>query len=239
MMVDWLMKISVIRYCVLGLITVLTVAIGASLALGAPKADQTYFLVAQPDLPDPMFRNSVVLMLPPTGTPLVIGLIINKPTKLKLSQLFSDASGMKNRPDTAFFGGPVDVGSPLVVIQTDHAPSNAVPLFKGIYLSMEAHSMAALVKDSAGPQSVRLYLGRAQWTDDQLHDEMLENSWYNVPSDPGFVFSADPDTVWRTLVARAQAIQVSAPPLRGMDSSPMLLPITWPSRPTAGLDERP
>jgi putative transcriptional regulator len=233
------MKISVIRCFLIGLVPALVLALGATLTLGAPKAEQTYFLVAQPDLPDPMFQQSVILMLPPTGTPLVVGLIINKPTKLKLSQLFSDSSGLKNRADTAFFGGPVDVGSPLVLVHTGHAPGNAVALFKDVYLSMEAHGMSDLVKDSTGPQTVRLYLGRAQWTDDQLHNEMLENSWYNVPSNPDFVFSADPGTVWRTLVARAQAIQVSAPGTRSMGSFPMLLPIAWPSRPTSGLDERP
>jgi putative transcriptional regulator len=212
---------------------------GATLTLGAQKAEQTYFLVAQPDLPDPMFAHSVVLMLPPTGTPLVVGLIINKPTKLKLSKLFPDSGGLKSRADTAFFGGPVDVGSPLVLVHSDHTPTDAVPLFKDVYLSMAAQGIADLVKGSPGPQSVRLYLGRAQWTDDQLHNEMLENSWYNIPSDPDYVFSTDPDTVWRTLVARAQAIQVMAPDTRSPDLSPMLLPIAWPSRPVPGLDERP
>ena len=220
----------------------LLVAILPALALAttpAPlkqKPSQTYFLVAQPDLPDHMFRDSVVLMLPPTGSELVVGLIVNKPTKLKLTELFPSNSTLKNRSDTAFFGGPVDISEPLALVRTPHAPDGAVPLFKDIYLNLKPDSIASMLKDSQELSSMRLYLGRAQWTDDQLHSEFLENSWYNVPSDPQYVFSSDPDTVWRTLVARAQAIETSTPTPGWRGNPPALLRVTWPSTST-GLDE--
>lgn len=223
------------------LLVVLIPAIGlvavVSSAQEHQKAAQTYFLVAQPDLPDPMFRESVILMLPPSGTPLVVGLIVNKPTKMKLSSLFTDTDAFKNRSDTAYFGGPVDISTPLVVSRTGHAPDGATALFKDIYLSIEPKGILTLFKTAPQSRDVRLYLGRAQWTDEQLHDEMLENSWYNLPSDPAFVFSADPASVWRTLVARAQAIETSAR-RKATASTPMLLPISWPAHPGfGGLDE--
>src|SRR5579875_3715094 len=207
-------------------VLLLTLTPAAAPAAGQKPA-QTYVLVAQPDLPDPMFRNSVVLMLPPTGTELVVGLIVNKPTKLKLGELFPDNRALKQRSDLAYFGGPVDITTPLALVHTSRAPDGAVPLFKDVYLSMRPRKIASLLKDFPSGQGVRLYLGRAQWTDDQLHNEMLENSWYNVPSDPQYVFSADPATVWSILVARAQAIETSVPRLRNI-RSPMLLQVTWP-----------
>jgi putative transcriptional regulator len=232
------MKSSVVRYLLLVLAPALALVLAASMARGTQKPAETYFLVAQPDLPDPMFRDSVVLMLPPTGTELVVGLIVNKPTKMKLSDLFPDTPTLKKRADAAYFGGPVDIGTPLVVSHSTHPPDGATTLFKDIYLSVEPRAILTLFKDSADPKNVRLYLGRAQWTEEQLHSEMLENSWYNVPSDPDYVFSADPKTVWRTLVARAQAIKTSAPRLSSPDA-PMLLPIAWPAPGFEGLDERP
>ncbi|HEY2104654.1 MAG TPA: YqgE/AlgH family protein [Candidatus Binataceae bacterium] len=212
----------------------LALLVGAAWAAGNDKPAQTYFLVAQPDLPDPMFSQSVVLMLPPTGTDLVVGLIVNKPTKVALGKLFPDNAAFKRRTETAYFGGPVDISTPLVLARTAHAPAGAVALFKDVYLNLEARTVLDLLKSPPATQSMRLYLGRAQWTDDQLHNEMLENSWYNVPSDPQYVFSADPKTVWRTLVARAQAIETSAPsPPAG---PPALLPVAWPWT-ASGLDE--
>jgi len=215
----------------------MTLVVAASLARGTPKAPETYFLVAQPDLPDPMFQESVVLMLPSTGTPLIIGLIVNKPTKMKLNDLFPNTAPFSKRSDPAYFGGPVDIGTPLVVSNSTHAPDGATLLFNDVYLSVDPQEILSLFKNSPESKTVRLYLGRAQWTDEQLHAEMLENSWYNVPSDPAFVFSADPTRVWRTLVARAQAIQASAPHLHN-PGAPMLLPIVWPgSAGFGGLDE--
>ena len=231
------MNTSAARYLLIVFAPAIALMIAKSLVWGAEKPAQTYFLVAQPDLPDPMFRESVVLMLPPTGSPLVIGLIVNKPTKMKLSNLFSDTATFKKRADQAYFGGPVDIGTPLVVSHSAHAPKDGTLLFKDIYLSVDPQTIISLFKDSPDSKDVRLYLGRAQWTDDQLHDEMMENSWYNVPSDPDYVFSADPGSVWRTLVARAQAIQTSARRPRN-PGAPLLLPIAWPAPAGfGGLDE--
>jgi putative transcriptional regulator len=230
------MKSSAVRSILLVAVPALALMFVAALAAGNQKPTQTYFLVAQPDLPDPMFNQSVVLMLPPTGTDLVVGLIVNKPTKVTLGKLFPDNAAPKRRTETAYFGGPVDISTPLVLARTTQAPAGAVALFKDIYLNLEARSVLDLLKGSPSTQSMRLYLGRAQWTDDQLHNEMLENSWYNVPSDPEYVFSADPRNVWRTLVARAQAIETSAPRPRDGGGPPMLLRVTWPWD-TPGLDE--
>jgi putative transcriptional regulator len=229
------MKTSPVRFLLLVMVPAVALVMGVAMAATKQKPSQTYFLVAQPDLPDPMFRDSVVLMLPPTGTPLIIGLIVNKPTKLKLTELFPHDSALKNDSDTAFFGGPVDLEQPLELVHTIHAPAGAVQLFKDVYLNLKGDSILSTLKDSQMLPNMRLYLGRAQWSDDQLHDEMLENSWYNVPSDPQFVFSADPTKVWRTLVARAQAIETSTPRPRLHGDPPGLLRVTWPSIVT-GLD---
>src|SRR5579885_2158734 len=116
-------------------------------AAGPARPAPTYFLVAQPDLPDPMFSQSVVLMLPPTGTELVVGLIVNKPTKIKLGDLFPDNRALKQRSDLAYFGGPVDITTPLALVHTSRAPDGAVPLFKDVYLSMRPRKIASLLKD--------------------------------------------------------------------------------------------
>ena len=40
---------------------------------GTSNGSETFFLVATPDLPDPLFQESVILMLPHTPPPLVAG----------------------------------------------------------------------------------------------------------------------------------------------------------------------
>jgi len=177
---------------------------------GTSSASETFFLVATPDLPDPLFQESVILMLPHTPAPLVVGLIVNKPTNKRLSELLPDSPVLKNRTDAAYFGGPVDVDEPALVFRTGGAPEHAMQLFDGIYVSVGPGHVAGLLKDRALVQDLRLYFGRAQWSREQLHGEMLRGSWYVVPADPAFVFSADPEHVWRTLVERAQMRRAAA-----------------------------
>src|SRR5262249_21687093 len=58
-----------------------------------PDEDKTVFLVAKPDLKDPFFKESVVLMLPSSlvqGGGLVVGVIVNRPAKIALSTIFPE-----------------------------------------------------------------------------------------------------------------------------------------------------
>ncbi len=172
---------------------------------GTPSADETFFLVATPDLPDPLFGESVILMLPHAPPPLVVGLIVNKPIKKRLGELLPHSPAIQNRADDdAYFGGPVDIDEPSLVFRTSGgAPEHVMPLFDGVYASIDPERVGGLLKDGT-LKDLRLYLGRAQWSREQLHDEMQRGSWYVVPADPASVFSADPKHVWRALVARAE-----------------------------------
>ena len=64
------------------------------------------FLVAGPDLRDPNFARTVVLIIE-HGDNGTLGLIVNRPTESKLSDLLSDFEGLGERSDTLFEGGPV------------------------------------------------------------------------------------------------------------------------------------
>ena len=64
------------------------------------------FLVAKPELQDPNFRETVVLVTHPReGGPW--GVIINRPLDLPLSEVLTDQESLKNRKDVIHFGGPV------------------------------------------------------------------------------------------------------------------------------------
>ncbi|HTY54708.1 MAG TPA: YqgE/AlgH family protein [Candidatus Binataceae bacterium] len=190
-------------------ILVTAVAILATAASATSDADNMFFLVATRDLPDPLFAETVILMIPHTPPPLVVGLIVNKPTDRRLSELLPESPVLKNRSDDAYFGGPVDVDEPAIVFRSAEAPGHVMPLFDGVYVSLDPERVAALLKDRA-LKDLRLYFGRAQWSRDQLHGEMLRGSWYVVPADPTFVFSADPKHVWRALVERAELQKAAA-----------------------------
>jgi len=55
------------------------------------------------------------------------------------------------------------------------------------------------VSDLAG---VRVFSGYAGWGAGQLESEIEEGSWYVVPSAPGDLLSAEPESLWRKVLRR-------------------------------------
>jgi putative transcriptional regulator len=198
--------------------TILAALVTALAFPTAASADSNkpYFLVATPDLSDPVFEQSVVLMLPPGEPPeLVVGLIVNKPTDVEVKRLFPKAAALKGVADDAFLGGPVEPATASIVMRGNGAPSNVAHLLDDLYLVTDANLVNGLLENPKPGDDMRLIMGRAQWTRDQLRAEIQEGSWYTVPANVDSVFSTNPTTVWKAMVARAQLLEVEGPQLPG------------------------
>ena len=169
------------------------------------QKDQAVYLVARDPITDPFFHESVVLMLPPLPeNPLVTGLIINKPARVPLSEIFPDDPALKNKSQIAFFGGPVDTESPGVVFRSKKAAKRATLLFGDVYVSFDRAFIKGLLEKPEPGQDLRLFLGRAQWAPDQLQDEVLGGAWDNVRAEGSLIFGADQGYLWHTLSERAE-----------------------------------
>jgi putative transcriptional regulator len=174
------------------------------------------FLVARASILDPFFAHSVVLMLPLQAEPLIVGLVVNKPTRVPLTQIFPESPGLKDRSDPAYIGGPVDLASPALAFHTHKPPKDAMPLYGDVYLSFDLKFITKLLHDSKQAGDVRLFLGRAQWAPEQLRGEALEGSWYNLRVEGDVIFEHDTEHLWKRLHDRARPPAVT--PIR------MLLP---------------
>jgi putative transcriptional regulator len=176
---------------------------------GAQKQeDKMVYLVARRALGDPFFVRSAVLMLPSTDLPLVVGLIINRPTRIPLSQLFPKNPAFKNKTENAYFGGPVDVRDLSVAFRTSQPPKGAIRLVNDVYLSFDPHLIDTLLSNLQGTQDVRVFLGRSQWSPAQLQNEILQGAWYSVEAESKLIFAADPQQVWQTLLNHAEPANV-------------------------------
>src|SRR5215831_5009668 len=126
-------------------VCVVLALISTSLWGAQKQGDKTAYLVARPGLSDPFFARSAVLMLPSTDLPLVIGLIINRPTHVELRQLFPQNRALQGKTDTAYFGGPVDIRDLSVVFRTPKPPKGAIRLVDDVYVSFDPHLMDTLL----------------------------------------------------------------------------------------------
>jgi putative transcriptional regulator len=182
----------------------------ACLLLPAPAAAQqdqppnSLLLVAKPSLTDPNFGRSVVLVTQ-TEDGSTVGVIINRPTTLKLSQFLSDEYPTGNYREPIFFGGPVMLRALVAVFRSEAAPAAAAyHVLKDIYLTLHSDNVERLLKD---PQArYRIYAGYAGWIPRQLESEFMRDSWYFLPADEATVFREKTDGMWEELIERAKRL---------------------------------
>lgn len=175
-----------------------------------------FLLVANPDIPDPVFQQTVILILPPAHLPLVAGIVINKPSKMTLGQLFHHSSAVTNQDQLVYFGGPVNLTSPSILLRAARAPDAATHVFDDVYISDDAGAVSDVLKHPRTDKDSRLFLGRAQWTVNQLHAEILSGAWIITKARSAAVFSPDPASVWQELVKQSKLREIQwnygAPP---------------------------
>ena len=150
--------------CVLALCGTLA---AAQAPKGAPGPNGV-FLIAKPELTDPNFSRTVVLVTQ-TEDFSTVGVIVNRPTTLKLSDFPTD-DGVETAKyrDPIFLGGPV-MRQALVAVFHAKAPP-AAPAFhvlRTLYMTMHSDNMRELLGST--DRRYRLYAGFSGWSQDSVH----------------------------------------------------------------------
>ena len=159
------------------------------------------FLVAKPSLLDPNFAKTVVLVTQ-TEDASTVGVIINRPSALKLRQFLSPEFQTQNYRDPIFIGGPVMRQTLVAVYRSDAVPEAAAfHVLKDVYLTMHADNIRRLLAEPMA--RYRLYAGFSGWEPRQLESEFMRDGWYVLPADGAMVFRADTDGLWEELAERA------------------------------------
>jgi putative transcriptional regulator len=163
------------------------------------------FLVAKPELQDPSFAQSVVLVVfPKDGGP--VGVILNRPTRLTLKDGFPEQPQLKDRDDTLYFGGPVQTTGLMFLFRGDGKDDNAFPVVGDLYLSGDGELLHRLLSEKSTAVQ-RFFLGYSGWTGPQLEHEIALGAWYVIEADLETVVRTDPKTLWRDLMRRATAVK--------------------------------
>ncbi len=169
-----------------------------------PKAGR--LLVATPLLGDPNFRRTVVLIVENEAVEGTLGIVLNRPTKVPVGRVLEQWTDLATDPSVVFRGGPVSPNSPLALALVpgkdeplgwralDGAP--ALARLGLLDLDAPAGLLAPAIKE------LRVYAGYAGWSPGQLEAEIDEGAWYVLPAEPGDVFAAQPDRLWRAVLRR-------------------------------------
>ncbi len=154
-------------------------------------------LIAEPYLPDPNFFRTVVLLVEHNreGS---LGFVLNRPAPLLVKQV-TDFFGEVDYP--LFQGGPVQTDTLHLVHALGEVLPDSQKVADRIYWSGDFRRLRAILSTrQLPPSTLRFFVGYAGWAPGQLEAEIQQKSWILAPARPEYVFSEEPQNLWRRVL---------------------------------------
>ncbi len=153
-------------------------------------------LVAMPQLVDPNFKRSVVLLLhhDEDGT---FGLVVNRLTDVPVDSLCSslEIRWRGDEEDAVHWGGPVQPDHGWVIVgDDDFDHEDLQEIVEGIRFTSSPDALRAIAERP--PERLRVFLGYAGWGPGQLANELAQGSWIVAPLSARLVFDVEGTDLW-------------------------------------------
>lgn len=201
---------------------ILLAAMAAALVAGAPAPAAAQppvpavrdgaALVASPELRDPNFARSVVLVLrhDDNGT---LGLVINRLTTLVPIEVFPELSpALDAYPGKLFRGGPVGADRVLYLVTgLGAAVAQGPEILEDLFVSGDTEQLSQIASLAEGTSGLRLFAGHAEWQPGQLEREIAAGGWKVVPGTVELVF-ADPAGIWEQATSLREGVVAALAP---------------------------
>jgi len=152
---------------------------------------------------DPGFRETVIFLISQDENG-AMGVIINRPTNVSLSQALPDIK----TNDFIYAGGPVAVNQLLMFVRSGSPPEKSLRLFDNVYISSDAGYPGHMTNKPKGDQRFRVYAGYAGWAPGQLEREISRNDWLTIEGGSDLIFDKPASSVWNELIGKKSAIEV-------------------------------
>lgn len=163
---------------------------------------QGRILVSEPFLKDFYFKRSIVLLAEHNddGT---FGLVLNKPTDIKLSEIINDESFKipEDFDNTVYLGGPVKTDSLFFIHTRNDLITNCIKIIEGLFWGGDINLVNHLIETKALTKNdIRFYIGYSGWEPKQLDHELEEHSWVVSNTSVDFILKNPPDMLWKKAV---------------------------------------
>src|SRR5208283_3208325 len=122
--------------------------------------------------------------------------IINRPTKIAVSQLFPDVERLARLADKVYFGGPVGLEMVSFLVRADAAPEQATEVLDGVYISTNRELLRKLLSRDKPMEGLRIFIGYSGWGPGQLEAEIARGDWSLAPAEAGAIFDGQSERPW-------------------------------------------
>jgi len=176
-------------------------------------------LIAMPNLADPNFWHSVVLVGVHSSEDGAFGLVINRPLDVELKEILDELgeSVEEGQFPAVLAGGPVEPNHGFVLFEghSEETDETALQVHTDITVSGSTETLASLARSGLDSRYY-LLLGYSGWYPGQLEQEIEDNSWLVAPFDTSIVFDVPLEERWK---AALQSIGVEPGNLVDLGSS--------------------
>jgi len=194
-------SLALVRMLVASLCVVTLAVLHLSLAR-ADDSDKTVLLVAKRALKDPLYSSTILLAKPmPDGTH--VGFILNRPTTVKLGEMFPEHEPSKRIADPLFLGGPADVNLVFAVV-ADHDGSrdDSLLLTPELSLAYSGGTVDRIIESES--DRARFFVGLVVWRPGQLDEELKRGLWHVKEPEAKLVLRKKTDGLWDELVRESE-----------------------------------
>ncbi|MFO0691415.1 MAG: YqgE/AlgH family protein [Myxococcota bacterium] len=173
-----------------------------------PKSELcSSLLVAMPQLADPNFRRTVVLIVHHDADS-TFGLVLNREVDLTVRELCESLEFSWHGKASAevAWGGPVETNTGWLLFQDDidtRVEGEHVSRLEGELCFAGSMDVLRQLAERP-PQDLRIFLGYSGWGRGQLEAELAQGAWVVAPMSPEIVFDVPPDEMWESVLRRMQ-----------------------------------
>lgn len=155
-----------------------------------PHSLKNQFLIAMPHMDSSGFSHTVTYICEHDELG-AMGLVINRPTGIALSEIFSQldigGQGSLHGIDPIYAGGPVQTDRGFILHRSDKMWDSTISITNDICLTTSKDILASIARDQ-GPNECLVALGYAGWGAGQLEQEIANNYWLTAPADSQIIF---------------------------------------------------
>jgi putative transcriptional regulator len=175
------------------------VVLFSSLTGAAHAADLSHavILVASEKLAGTPYEETVILAAPlPNGGHM--GIVLNRPTGVKLESLFPGQKSTHRVVDQVYAGGPMLTGALFAVTRKPPADKGTfVPLMPGLVAVIDGTTVDHIIETT--PNDARYFIGMVIWEPDALDKEIEDGAWQVRKADVNSALPPSPTGLWKSL----------------------------------------
>jgi putative transcriptional regulator len=153
-------------------------------------------LIAAPELKDPNFDRSVVLMVQHNEKG-AFGLVINRPLETTLAELSAflkiNYQGLSDKP--LLLGGPVGLDHMCFIHSSKYRWEETIDVNEEIRLSFGLEGLREI--SEAGERNLHIFVGSSGWGHLQLENEISAGAWFPRGVTAELVFDTPHDEMWK------------------------------------------